>query len=342
MVNRLRILLLGSGGREHALAWTLSRSPLVEKIFCIPGNGGTATGDTKIENGPSGISMVDFARLVDFSKQKKVNLVIPGSEEPIVQGIERWFKKEGIPVFGPSKGAARLEGSKCFAKDFMARHSIPTARYWNCSTAEEAYSCLDKIDCPVVVKASGLAGGKGVLMPSTPEENRAAVHTLMIQKPYGEAGAEIVIEELLSGDEISITLVSDGSSLALFPVGQDAQRILDGNTGANTGGMGVYAPTDLLSAEQIDRITKTILEPTIKGIREEGMAHIEDTHPTFTFDLYSTGHPFMGFICVGLMMTSSGPKLIEYNVRFGDPEAQTLLPLLDGESRPRRNNIGMP
>ncbi|RYP83672.1 hypothetical protein DL770_005365 [Monosporascus sp. CRB-9-2] len=282
----------GERGQGNALAWTLSRSPLVEKTFCIPGNGGIATGDAKIENGPPGISMVAFARRVDFSKEKNVNLVIPGSEEPIVQGIEEWFRKEGIPVFGPSKGAARLEGSKCFAKDFMARHSTPTARYWNCSTVEEAYSCLNNIDYPLVIKASGLAGDKGVLMPSTPQENRAAVHTMMIQKLYGEAGAEIVIEELLSGDEISITLVSDGSLLALFPVGQDAQRILDGNTGANTGGMGVYAPTDLLSAEQIDRITKTIFESTIKGIRDEGMAHVEDTHVHLQLILYRA--PFHG------------------------------------------------
>jgi phosphoribosylamine--glycine ligase/phosphoribosylformylglycinamidine cyclo-ligase len=185
--------------------------------------------------------------------------------------VEEWFRNEGIPVFGPSKKAAKLEGSKCFAKDFMVRHSIPTAKHWNCSTAEEAYQCLGKVDFPVVIKASGLAGGKGVLMPTTPEENRAAVDSIMVQKAFGDAGDQIVIEELLSGDEISITLISDGNSLELFPVGQDAQRILDGNTGANTGGMGVYAPTHLLSDEQITQVIKTILEPTVQGIRDEGI-----------------------------------------------------------------------
>jgi phosphoribosylamine--glycine ligase / phosphoribosylformylglycinamidine cyclo-ligase len=278
MVDQLRVLLLGSGGREHALAWALSRSNLVEKVLCVPGNGGTAIGDPKIENGPPGIATNDFALLVSLAREQRINLVVPGSEEAIVRGVEDRFRQEGIPVFGPSKGAARLEGSKCFAKDFMARHSIPTAKYWNCSTVEDAYSCLDRICFPVVIKASGLAGGKGVLMPSSREEARAAVESMMVQKTFGDAGAEIVIEELLSGDEISITFVSDGTSLRLFPVGQDAQRILDGNIGANTGGMGVYAPTHLLSPEGIDDIVKIIFEPTIKGIRDEGIAFTKTTH----------------------------------------------------------------
>ncbi|KAI0388561.1 phosphoribosylglycinamide synthetase [Xylariaceae sp. FL0594] len=313
MDDNLRILLLGAGGREHAIAWSLAQSPRVEKVICIPGNGATAYKLAKVENAPQTISANNFGELVKFAKDNAINLVVPGTEKYIVGGIERCFKDAGVAVFGPSEEAARLEGSKCFAKEFMTRHSIPTAKYWNCYSLEDARRALGQTDFPIVVKASGLAGGKGVLMPNGADENLSAVKTIMCDRVFGDAGNEIVIEERLYGDEISITFVTDGRSLRLFPVGQDAQRIRDGNEGANTGGMGVYAPTAILDDGQIKSIIKNILEPSVKGISDEG-------------------HMFIGFICVGLMMTSSGPRLIEFNARFGDPEAQTLLPMMDDKS----------
>lgn len=312
MVDKLIVLLIGSGGREHAFAWSLSKSPRVEKVLCVPGNGGTARCDRKVCN-LANISIRDYPGLVQLSKSHGVNLVVPSCEDPLVDGIEKYFKDAGIAFFGPSHAAARLEGSKCFAKDFMQRHGIPTAAYRNFNDYIAAKQYLETVEHPVVIKASGLAAGKGVLMPTGPEENIAALRSVMLDKDFGDAGAETVIEELLVGDEISITFLTDGHTLRMFPAGQDHQRIYDGNVGANTGGMGVYAPTPILSSEQLAEIDRTILQPTIAGIRKEG-------------------HPFVGLICIGLIMASTGPKLLEYNVRFGDPEAQTLLPLLDPES----------
>jgi phosphoribosylamine--glycine ligase / phosphoribosylformylglycinamidine cyclo-ligase len=267
---KLKVLLIGSGGREHAFAWSLSKSSLVEKVICIPGNGGTARGDPKIENGPVSLTADDYPGLVNFAKSRGINLVVPSSEGPLVDGIERYFRDEGIVVFGPTEEAARLEGSKCAAKDFMSRHGIPTAEYKNFRDFETAKEYLGTVTHPVVIKASGLAGGKGVLMPTNREENLAALRSLMVDKIFGKAGMEVVIEERLLGDEISITFLTDGYDLRMFPAGQDAQRILDGNLGANTGGMGVYAPTPLLTAEQLHEIERTILQPTVDGIREEG------------------------------------------------------------------------
>ncbi|KAL7928157.1 phosphoribosylglycinamide synthetase [Trichoderma chlorosporum] len=235
--NPLCVLIVGLGGCEHAFAWALSKSPLVEKIFCAPGNG-------------------DFEALVEFAKSARINLVVPCLEIPIVAGIEEWL---------------------------------------------------------VVVKASGLAAGKGVIMPTSSSEAADAIKSIMIDKIFSQARDEIIVEELLRSHEISINFITDGEGLRMFPVGQDAQRILDGNLGLNTGGMGVYAPTNLITPLQLKEVEETILQPTIDGMREEG-------------------YPFVGFICIGLMMTESGPKLIEYNARFGDPEAQTLLPLMDCSS----------
>lgn len=266
----LRILLIGRGGREHAFAWCLSKSSLVEKVICIPGNGGTARGDPKIENGPASLCENDYPGLVNFAKSRRINLVVPCSEGPLVDGIEKYFRDKGIVVFGPTEEAARLEGSKCAAKDFMSRHGIPRAEYKSFRNFQTAKEYLGTVTHPVVIKASGLAGGKGVLMPTNQEENLAAIKTLMVDKTFGKAGTEVVIEERLLGDEISITSLTDGYNLRLFPAGQDAQRILDGNLGANTGGMGVYAPTPLLTSKQLHEIERTILQPTVDGIREEG------------------------------------------------------------------------
>ncbi|KKP04301.1 phosphoribosylformylglycinamidine cyclo-ligase [Trichoderma harzianum] len=291
----LRILIVGSGGREHAFAWALSKSPLVEKVFCTPGNGGTEQEGSKIMNCQPTIQPLDFEALVEFAKTAKINLAIPCSDVPIV-------------------AAARLEGSKVWAKNFMVRHGIPTAQYRSFTDATEAmkYVQNDAIG-PLVVKASGLAAGKGVIMPTSPLEATDAIKNIMVDKVFGQAGDEIVVEELLTGHEISINFITDGEVLRMFPAGQDAERILDGNLGLNTGGMGVYAPTSLITPLQLKEVEKTILQPTIDGMRQEG-------------------YPFVGFICIGLMMTNSGPMLIEYNARFGDPQAQTLLPMMDSES----------
>ncbi|RSM13753.1 hypothetical protein CEP52_001693 [Fusarium oligoseptatum] len=313
-VQLLRILVVGGGGREHAIAWALSKSPSVEKIFCAPGNGGTATMCTKVENCQPRIESLEFSQLLQFAKLSSVNLVVPCPDEPLVRGITDYFRREGFRVFGPSKQAAQIEGSKCWAKCFMTRHSIPTASYQTFSTPEAAIAYLEgQTDQRWVVKASGLAAGKGVTLAENLTEAIDAVKSLMIDCVFGDAGREIVIEEFLEGREISMTLMTDGKTWKLFPPGQDTQRIYDGNIGPNTGGMGVIASPDFLTEREIHEIGFTILEPTIQGLCQEGF-------------------PFVGFICIGLMQTSDGPKLLEYNARFGDPEAQTLLPLMDSES----------
>ncbi|KAK7414919.1 hypothetical protein QQX98_006244 [Neonectria punicea] len=310
----LRILLIGGGGREHAIAWALSKSPQVEKVFCAPGNGGTSNGFLKIENCSPSIGALDFNALLDFATVNGVNLVVPCPDAPLVKGITDHFRRKGFRVFGPSMDAARIEGSKYWAKDFMTRHGIPTATYRNFSAATDAFSFIEEqSETRFVVKASGLAVGKGVILTDSKEDAMAAIKDIMIDRIFGDAGDEIVIEEFLFGREISLTLITDGNVWKLFPAGQDAQRILDGNLGENTGGMGVCVPLELLSNSEFQQIESTILRPTIDGLKSEG-------------------YPFVGFICIGLMQTSVGLKLIEYNARFGDPEAQTLLPLMDSDS----------
>jgi phosphoribosylamine--glycine ligase/phosphoribosylformylglycinamidine cyclo-ligase len=282
--QQMHVLVLGSGGREHAPAWSLSRSPIVRLVTCIPGNGGTAIGNPKVINVEHSISRGDFPWLVSYAKRERIDLVVPGSEASLVEGIAEAFKDTGLPVFGPSIQAARLEGSKCFAKDFMIRHSIPTATYRNFGDFAAAKDYLKEITQPVVIKASGLAGGKGVLMPRMPDESVAALRSLMVDRTFDEAGGQVVVEEWLDGPEISITIVTDGFTLEIFPPGQDAQRILDGNMGANTGGMGVYVPTPLLSAQQLEEIRATILQPTIDGCRAEGSRLYTSYSPLSTTD----------------------------------------------------------
>ncbi|KAH8683075.1 phosphoribosylglycinamide synthetase [Tricladium varicosporioides] len=304
----LRILLVGNGGREHALAWKLAQSALVESIVAIPGNGGTAT-CPKVTNNDS-VKADDYPGLVEFSKKNNINFVVPGPEAPLVDGIEGYFKAVGIRCYGPSKLAARMEGSKTFSKDFMKRHNIPTAAYENFSNYEDARKYLDSIDHNVVLKASGLAAGKGVIIPTTKEEAHKGLKEIMLDKDFGAAGDEIVIEEYLEGDELSILSFSDGYTIRSLPPAQDHKRIFDGDQGPNTGGMGCYAPTNIATKELIEEIERTVLQPTIDGMRKEKF-------------------PFVGTLFTGLMITKNGPKTLEYNVRFGDPETQTLLPLLD-------------
>lgn len=314
MTDKIRVLLVGNGGREHAIAWKLLQSPNVEHIHVVPGNGGTATLSQKVTN-VSEVKDTDFAGLVKFAKDKNVNLLIPGPEAPLVAGIVDFFAKNGgdhIRAFGPSEAAATMEGSKTFSKDFMKRHNIPTAAYENFSDYDAAKSYLDTISHNVVIKASGLAAGKGVIIPQSKEEATAALKDIMLDKEFGTAGDEVVIEEFLEGDELSILSFSDGRTIKSLPPAQDHKRIFDNDEGPNTGGMGTYAPTRIAPQDVLDHVDKEILQPTIDGMRAEGFE-------------------FKGVLFTGLMMTKSGPKVLEYNVRFGDPETQSLLALMESD-----------
>lgn len=260
------------------------------------------------------VSAEDFASLVQYAKSNDLNFCVPGPEAPLVEGVVDYFNKHApeIQCFGPSKAAARMEGSKTFSKDFMKRHSIPTARYENFYDYELAKKHLDTIDYRLVIKADGLAAGKGVIIPISKEEAQTALWEIMDDKAFGAAGNSVVIEEYLEGDEISILSFSDGKSVLSLPPAQDHKRIGDNDTGPNTGGMGTYAPTPLASKEVLDEIERTIIQPTIDGMSEEGF-------------------PFCGCLFTGFMLTSAGPRLLEYNVRFGDPESQSCLPLLQSD-----------
>ncbi|KAJ5715104.1 Bifunctional purine biosynthetic protein ADE1 [Penicillium malachiteum] len=309
--EQLRILIVGNGGREHAFAWKLSQSPLVDIVYVAPGNGGTATGSSKIAN--ADVKGDDYPALVAFAQKNDVNLVVPGPEAPLVDGIQGYFQAVGIRCFGPSKAAARMEGSKTFSKDFMKRHNIPTAEFGNFSDYESACRYLDSVSHDVVIKASGLAGGKGVVLPTTKEEAHKALREMMLDHQFGDAGDEVVIEECLEGDELSILTFSDGYTIRSLPPAQDHKRIFDGDQGPNTGGMGCYAPTRIAPKEVREEIDRTIIQPSIDGMRKDGF-------------------PFVGILFTGLMMTKNGPKVLEYNVRGGDPETQTLLPLLSKDT----------
>ncbi|KAF2457106.1 phosphoribosylglycinamide synthetase [Lineolata rhizophorae] len=308
----LTILLVGNGGREHALAWKLSQSPHVTQIYAVPGNGGTSLLPKTVNI--STVKPDDFAGLVAFSQQHSVNFLVPGPEAPLVDGIVDFFaeKLPELKVFGPSRKAAVMEGSKTFAKDFMKRHAIPTADYQNFFAYEPATKYLDSVAHDVVIKADGLAAGKGVIIPRSKEEAHAALKSIMLDKEFGKAGNDVVIEEYLDGQELSILSFCDGEAVKSLPPSQDHKRIFDGDHGPNTGGMGTYAPTDIVTKELQEEIERTILEPTIKGMKQEGF-------------------PFIGTLFTGLMLTQSGPKVLEYNVRFGDPETQSVLALLESD-----------
>lgn len=308
----LRVLLVGNGGREHALAWKLSQSPLVSHIYVVPGNGGTAS-LPKTSNEPS-IGQEDFPALSSFAQKHSINLLVPGPEAPLVAGITDHFAQHAphVLVFGPSAAAARMEGSKTFSKDFMKRHAIPTAAYENFSSYDAARAYLDTISHNVVIKASGLAAGKGVIIPTSKEEAHAALKDIMQDREFGSAGDEVVIEEFLEGDELSILTFSDGATIKSLPPAQDHKRIGDGDSGPNTGGMGTYAPTRIAPADVIDKVHREILQPTVDGMKAEGFE-------------------FKGVLFTGLMMTKDGPRVLEYNVRFGDPETQSLMALLQSD-----------
>ncbi|KAJ9073356.1 Bifunctional purine biosynthetic protein ade1 [Entomophthora muscae] len=307
----LIVLIVGSGGREHAIAWKMAQSPLVKNIFVAPGNGGTASSHGgKVINVDIGV--LDIKKLVEFALEKQVGLVVPGPEQPLVEGIQDSFAKVGIPCFGPSKKAAQLEGSKAFSKDFMAKHGIPTARYQNFTDYESACKYLESLSYNVVIKASGLAAGKGVLIPQTKEEALQNLKEVMVDRIFGEAGDEVVIEEFMEGEELSLLAFSDGYTAVPMLPSQDHKRAFDGDQGPNTGGMGCYAPTPIGTPALMKEMQTTILEPTLRGMRKDRA-------------------PFVGMLFVGIMVTREGPKVLEYNVRFGDPETEVVLPLLKSD-----------
>eukprot|EP00127_Corallochytrium_limacisporum_P005214 Clim_evm31s201 gene=Clim_evmTU31s201 len=309
MVN---VMVAGSGGREHVLAWCLAKSPKVDRVFVAPGNGGT-TNDSKIASLP--VKDSDQAGILKACQEHSIGLVVVGPEQPLCDGLVDFLGRHGIPAFGPSATAAQLEGSKAFSKDFMARHGIPTAAYkvFGSADVEAAVVFARDLGAHGVVKASGLAAGKGVVLPTSADEAEAAVRSVLVDKTFGgAAGERVVVEELLTGPEVSIFAFSDGYTVKTLPGSQDHKRIFEGDQGPNTGGMGAYCPTPFIGPSELREIHTKILQPTIDGMRKEG-------------------HPFKGLLYAGLMMTPSGPKVLEYNVRFGDPETQGVLRLLTSD-----------
>ncbi|NIM19012.1 MAG: phosphoribosylamine--glycine ligase [Candidatus Latescibacteria bacterium] len=300
----MKVLIVGGGGREHALGWAVSKSPELSALYTAPGNGGTAVLG---ENPP--IDPADIESLVGFAKENSVDLTIVGPEAPLVAGIVDRFTGEGLRCFGPSALAARLEGSKVFAKQFMRRHGIPTADFEIFDDPDAAERFLDKKAPPLVVKADGLAAGKGVIVAQSREEASNAIHGIMREKKFGASGDRIVIESCLEGEEASIHAICSGEKALMLPPSQDHKRIHDGDRGPNTGGMGAYAPVPRLKDAEVSLILETVVKPTLQGMEMEGT-------------------PFKGLLYAGLMLTSEGPKVLEFNVRFGDPETQAVVPLI--------------
>lgn len=306
----MNILVVGSGGREHALAWKAAQSPQVETVFVAPGNGGTAL-ETHIEN--VAISVADFAALADFAEHNQVGLTIIGPEVPLVDGIVDFFQARGLAVFGPNQGAAQLEGSKSFTKDFLARHNIPTAAYQTFSELQPALAYVREQGAPIVVKADGLAAGKGVIVAMTLAEAEAAITDMLEGNQFGDAGHRVVVEEFLEGEEASFIVIADGEHVLPMATSQDHKRVGDGDTGPNTGGMGAYSPAPVVDAAAHQRIMDEVILPTMRGMAAEGNA-------------------YTGFLYAGLMIDATGtPKVIEYNCRFGDPETQPIMMRLQSD-----------
>jgi phosphoribosylamine--glycine ligase len=302
----MKVLVIGSGGREHALVRALAHDPRLS-VACAPGNAGIAR-DARVHPIDAG----DVDALLALAEREHIDLTVVGPELPLDRGVVDRFRAAGRRIFGPSRAAAQLECSKAFAKAFMTRHGIPTARFRTCESAADAYAVLDRgeLGLPVVVKADGLAAGKGVVVASTREEATDAVRATMEDRQFGSAGARVVLEECLSGPEVSFFALCDGRVAIPLGTAQDHKRIFDGDRGPNTGGMGAFAPSPLADDQMRARVMREIVEPVITGMRDEG-------------------HEYHGFLYVGLMLTCDGPKVIEFNVRFGDPEAQAVLPLVE-------------
>ncbi len=305
----MRVLVIGSGGREHALARALAQSASVEHVVAAPGNPGTAAVGDNVA-----CAVDDAEGLLAVVDEHAIDLTIVGPEQPLVTGVVDRFEDAGHPIVGPTAAAARLEGSKAFAKDFMQRHDVPTAAYRTFSADEypEASAYLDEVGAPVVVKASGLAGGKGAIVCDTEAEAQDALERIVQDRDFGTAGDQVVIEAFMEGEEVSVFALTDGANYVLLAPSQDHKPIGEDDTGPNTGGMGAYAPASVLSGQQLTDVCRTIIEPTLTGMAEEG-------------------HPYRGVLYCGLMVTEEGPKVVEFNCRLGDPEAQVVLPLIDSD-----------
>ncbi len=300
----MKVLIIGSGGREHALAWKAAQSPDVEHIFVAPGNAGTAR-EPMVEN--VAIAVDDIAALVEFARSNTVDLTIVGPEIPLVLGVVDAFNAAGLRCFGPTQSAAQLEGSKAFTKDFLARHQIPTADYQNFTEIDPALAYVRKMGAPIVIKADGLAAGKGVIVAMTLPEAEDAIRDMLSGNAFGNAGSRVVIEEFLDGEEASFIVMIDGKNILPMATSQDHKRVGDGDSGPNTGGMGAYSPAPVVTQAVHERVMREIIEPTVRGMAAEG-------------------NPYTGFLYAGLMIDASGtPKVIEYNCRFGDPETQPIM-----------------
>ena len=303
----MKVLIVGGGGREHVIAWSVAKNPKVEKIYCAPGNAGIGEYAECVD-----IGAMEFDRLVAFAKEKAIDLTIIGMDDPLAGGIVDAFEKEGLKVFGPRKNAAILEGSKAFSKDLMKKYDIPTAAYENFDDPDEALAYLEQAQFPIVLKADGLALGKGVLICQTLEEAKDGVRTIMQDKKFGDAGNTMVIEEFMTGREVSVLSFVDGKTVKTMTSAQDHKRAKDGDQGLNTGGMGTFSPSPFYT-EEIDAFCQEhIFQPTVDAMAKEG-------------------RPFIGIIFFGLMLTEKGPKVLEYNARFGDPEAQVVLPRMKND-----------
>lgn len=298
------VLIIGSGGREHALGWKLKQSPQVGKIYFAPGSAGT-----ELIGKTTGINIFDHKSLIQFALEKKIFLTIAGPDDALAGGVVNSFKKKGLKIFGPTREAAQIESSKAFAKQLMEAENIPTAKYRTFSDFEKARKYISKHSLPIVIKASGLALGKGVIIAKSLEEAEKNLEDIMVKKIFGQAGDMVVIEEFLEGREISIHAFTDGENVSLFPPSRDHKPIFEGNIGPNTGGMGTIAPVPGITEEQMELIKQTIVLPVIQGMKKRGM-------------------PFAGCLYPGLMMTKTGPKVVEFNSRFGDPETQSYVRLL--------------
>jgi phosphoribosylamine--glycine ligase len=303
--NSLHVLIIGSGGREHAIAWKMAQSSRLGQLYCLPGNPGTA----QVGKNVGGISMEDHPAILRFCTEKRIDLVVIGPETCLAAGLADVLKSAGIQVFGPSKAAAQIESSKVFSKDFMRRHAIPTAQYASFNNLTDALTHLNQVSYPVVIKASGLAAGKGVVLPETIQEAKTELESILTGGAFGEAGREVVIEERLSGQEVTLLAFSDGVTVKPMVPSQDHKRALEGDRGLNTGGMGAYAPVPACPPDMVGNLVRMALQPAVDGLREEG-------------------YPFIGVLYGGFMLTRDGPRVIEFNCRFGDPETQVVLPLL--------------
>ncbi len=299
------ILLIGSGGREHALAWKVTQSPRLTKLYIAPGNPGTAACGENVS-----LDVNDHAAVIHFCEEKGIDLVLVGPEAPLAAGIVDLLSATGIHCFGPSQAAAQIEASKVFAKDFMARHHIPTARYATFTKLDEAIRYLKSVDYPMVIKASGLAAGKGVILPETDAEAVSTLEDILVKKTFGDAGAELVIEERMTGQEVSLMAFTDGTTVLPMIPAQDHKRLLDGDHGPNTGGMGAYAPAPVFKNDLLQEAIEKVLVPAVDGLRSED-------------------RNFIGVLYAGLMLTKDGLRVLEFNCRLGDPETQVVLPLLE-------------